>query len=102
MVSLKTNVILYHCLKLQQVLQGLLQASESVIVTKEMAAQLLVHEATHVFYDRLVDQDDRVCFYQCVSDELHNYFKVKKNNLARGEAGRDFKTLLRDKFYGRM
>ncbi|KAM5165262.1 dynein axonemal heavy chain 14 [Mantella aurantiaca] len=59
-----------------KVLQGLLQANESVIVTKEMAAQLLVHEATRVFHDRLVDGGDRENFYQSVSDELHNYFKV--------------------------
>ncbi|KAM9316864.1 dynein axonemal heavy chain 14 [Gastrophryne carolinensis] len=59
-----------------KVLRGLLQASESVIVTKEMATQLLIHEATRVFCDRLVDQRDREIFFQCLSDELHNYFKV--------------------------
>ncbi|XP_063775070.1 dynein axonemal heavy chain 14 isoform X3 [Pseudophryne corroboree] len=59
-----------------KVLQGLLQANESVTVTKDMAAQLLVHEASRVFQDRLVDSGDREIFYQCLADELHSYFKV--------------------------
>uniref|UniRef100_A0A8C5PZV6 AAA+ ATPase domain-containing protein n=1 Tax=Leptobrachium leishanense TaxID=445787 RepID=A0A8C5PZV6_9ANUR len=59
-----------------KVLQGLLQANETVIVTKENAAQLLSHEASRVFHDRLVEDKDREIFYQCLSDELHNYFKM--------------------------
>ncbi|CAH2255707.1 dynein heavy chain 14, axonemal [Pelobates cultripes] len=59
-----------------KVLQGLLQANGSVIVTKENAAQLLSHEVTRVFHDRLVEDRDREIFYQCLSDELHNYFKI--------------------------
>ncbi|XP_066451266.1 dynein axonemal heavy chain 14 isoform X2 [Eleutherodactylus coqui] len=59
-----------------KVLQGLFQASESVIITKDMAVQLLVHETTRVFHDRLVDAEDREIFYQCLSEELLNYFKI--------------------------
>ncbi|XP_075057079.1 dynein axonemal heavy chain 14 [Mixophyes fleayi] len=59
-----------------KVLQGLLQANETVTVTKDMAAQLLVHEITRVFHDRLVDRGDREIFYQCLSHELHSYFKI--------------------------
>ncbi|KAM8945402.1 dynein axonemal heavy chain 14 [Pelodytes ibericus] len=59
-----------------KVLQGMLQANESVIITKETAAQLLSHEAARVFHDRLVGDEDREVFYQCLSDELHNYFKI--------------------------
>ncbi|XP_069464806.1 dynein axonemal heavy chain 14 [Ambystoma mexicanum] len=59
-----------------KVLQGLLQASESVIVSKESTAQFFLHEATRVFHDRLVETSDREMFYQFLSDELHNYFKV--------------------------
>ena len=57
-------------------IQGLLQASDSVIVSKENAAQLFAHEATRVFHDRLVSSDDRALFYQFLSDSLHDYFKV--------------------------
>ncbi|XP_078503488.1 dynein axonemal heavy chain 14 [Lissotriton helveticus] len=59
-----------------KVLQGLLQASESVIISKESTAQFFLHEATRVFHDRLVGGPDRELFYQFLSDELHNYFKV--------------------------
>ncbi|XP_056424426.1 dynein axonemal heavy chain 14 isoform X2 [Hyla sarda] len=59
-----------------KVLRGLFQASEAVIITKDMAAQLFVHETTRVFHDRLVDAGDREIFYQCMSEELLNYFKV--------------------------
>ncbi|KAM4770854.1 dynein axonemal heavy chain 14 [Rhinophrynus dorsalis] len=59
-----------------KVLQGLLQANESVIVTKDAAALLLVNEITRVFHDRLVEGKDRDMFYQFLSDELHNYFKI--------------------------
>ncbi|KAM3930843.1 dynein axonemal heavy chain 14 [Leptodactylus fuscus] len=59
-----------------KVLQGLFQASESIIITKDMAAQLLVHETSRVFHDRLVDAADREIFYQCLSEEVLNYFKI--------------------------
>ena len=60
-----------------QVIQGLLQASESVIVSKDAAAQLFAHEATRVFHDRLVSAEDRQLFYQFLCDSLHDYFKVR-------------------------
>eukprot|EP00079_Xenopus_tropicalis_P035681 XP_017949452.1 PREDICTED: dynein heavy chain 14, axonemal [Xenopus tropicalis] len=59
-----------------KVLQGLLQASESVTVTRDSAALLLAHEATRVFHDRLTQAADREQFFQFLSDELHNYFKI--------------------------
>ena len=52
------------------------QADESVIVSREMVAQLFAHEATRIFHDRLTDDNDRKTFYQFLSDDLHNYFKV--------------------------
>ncbi|XP_071996145.1 dynein axonemal heavy chain 14 isoform X2 [Engystomops pustulosus] len=59
-----------------KVLQGLFQANESVIITKDLAAQLLVHETTRIFHDRLVDAGDRENFYQYLSEEILNYFKI--------------------------
>lgn len=60
-----------------QVIQGLLQANEAVIVGKDNCAQLFAHEATRVFHDRLVSPEDRRTFFQILSDNLHNYFKVR-------------------------
>ncbi|XP_050405705.2 dynein axonemal heavy chain 6, partial [Patella vulgata] len=62
---------------LSKVIQGLLQANDSVIVSKDSCAQLLAHEATRVFHDRLVDTQDRMTFFDVLSDNLHDYFKVK-------------------------
>ncbi|ESO83512.1 hypothetical protein LOTGIDRAFT_133247 [Lottia gigantea] len=61
---------------LSKVIQGLLQAHNSVIVSKDNCAQLLAHEATRVFHDRLVDNTDRMAFFDILSDNLHDYFKV--------------------------
>ncbi|XP_019625905.1 PREDICTED: LOW QUALITY PROTEIN: dynein heavy chain 6, axonemal-like [Branchiostoma belcheri] len=61
---------------LSEVIRGLLQADETVIVSRETAAQLFAHEATRVFHDRLVDDVDRMQFHAFLSDDLHNYFKV--------------------------
>ncbi|XP_022090728.1 dynein heavy chain 6, axonemal-like isoform X2 [Acanthaster planci] len=62
---------------LSKVIQGLLQADETVITSTDSAALLLAHEATRVFHDRLVDEPDRIRFFEFLADDLHNYFKVK-------------------------
>ncbi|GFO34548.1 dynein heavy chain 1, axonemal, partial [Plakobranchus ocellatus] len=62
---------------LSQVIQGLLQAHESVIMGKENCAQLLAHEATRIFHDRLTNQADRTTFFQILAETLHDYFKVR-------------------------
>ncbi|XP_074844510.1 dynein axonemal heavy chain 14, partial [Carettochelys insculpta] len=59
-----------------KVLQGLLQAHKSVIVSKETAALLFVHEAARVLHDRLIESSEKELFYQFLSNELHNYFKI--------------------------
>ncbi|WAR20146.1 DYH6-like protein, partial [Mya arenaria] len=60
-----------------KVIQGMLQAHNSVVVSRDSAAQLFAHEATRVFHDRLISSEDRNLFYQFLSDNLHDYFKVK-------------------------
>ncbi|KAL5008122.1 hypothetical protein ScPMuIL_013703 [Solemya velum] len=61
---------------LSKVIQGLMRSHESVIISKDNCAQLVAHEATRVFHDRLVSRDDRQTFFQILSDNLHDYFKV--------------------------
>lgn len=53
-----------------------MQANEAVIVGKESCAQIFAHEATRVFHDRLVSSQDRRTFFEILSDNLHDYFKV--------------------------
>lgn len=62
-----------------QVIQGMLQAHSSVLVSKDNAAQLFAHEATRVFHDRLICSEDRNIFYQYLADNLHDYFKASVN-----------------------
>ncbi|XP_059157269.1 dynein axonemal heavy chain 6-like [Physella acuta] len=62
---------------LSKVIQGMLQAHSSVIMGKENCAQLLAHEATRVFHDRLINHEDREVFFQILADNLHDYFKVR-------------------------
>ncbi|XP_067943512.1 dynein axonemal heavy chain 6-like [Watersipora subatra] len=61
---------------LSQVIQGLLQANEEVIVNRDLCAQLLAHEVTRTFHDRLISIADREKFYGFLSEMLHDYFKV--------------------------
>ncbi|CAG5136729.1 unnamed protein product, partial [Candidula unifasciata] len=62
---------------LSKVIQGMLQAHESVIVGKEHFVQLFAHETTRVFHDRLTCSADRTTFFQILADNLHAYFKVR-------------------------
>ncbi|XP_042301519.1 LOW QUALITY PROTEIN: dynein axonemal heavy chain 14 [Sceloporus undulatus] len=59
-----------------KVLEGLLQAHRSVIVSKETTALFFVHEAARVFHDRLIDSSEKEIFYHFLSNELNNYFKI--------------------------
>ena len=57
-------------------IQGLLQANEDVVVNRDLCAQLLAHEVTRTFHDRLICQEDREKFFVFLSEMLHDYFKV--------------------------
>uniref|UniRef100_A0A7N4NFS6 Guanylate kinase-like domain-containing protein n=1 Tax=Sarcophilus harrisii TaxID=9305 RepID=A0A7N4NFS6_SARHA len=59
-----------------KLLSGLLQANKSVIVSKETLALFFVHEATRVFHDRLIDSEERIYFFQLLSNELEIYFEL--------------------------
>nr|XP_039247972.1 dynein heavy chain 6, axonemal-like [Styela clava] len=61
---------------LSAIIKGVLQANETVVVSRETIAHLFAHEATRVFHDRLIDQQDRKTFFNFLSDDLHNYFKI--------------------------
>ncbi|XP_038617180.1 dynein heavy chain 14, axonemal [Tachyglossus aculeatus] len=67
---------MFNLRDLFKLLQGLLQAHKTVIVSKETTALLLVHEATRVFHDRLIEPTERNLFHQFLSKELGNYFKI--------------------------
>ncbi|XP_035825271.1 dynein heavy chain 6, axonemal [Aplysia californica] len=62
---------------LSKVIQGLLQAHDTVVMGKDNCAQLFAHETTRVFHDRLINTEDRQTFFQILSETLHDYFKVR-------------------------
>uniref|UniRef100_A0A8I6AN36 Dynein axonemal heavy chain 14 n=1 Tax=Rattus norvegicus TaxID=10116 RepID=A0A8I6AN36_RAT len=59
-----------------KLLLGLMQADKSVINSKETVALLLVHEASRVFHDRLIEPKEKSLFYQILSTELQNHMQV--------------------------
>ncbi|XP_013921881.1 PREDICTED: dynein heavy chain 14, axonemal [Thamnophis sirtalis] len=74
---------IFNLRDLFKVLEGLLQAHKSVIVSKETTALLFMHESTRIFHDRLVDLAEKETFYQFLSNELHNYFKIGLNGIGK-------------------
>ncbi|EDO42194.1 predicted protein [Nematostella vectensis] len=62
---------------LSKLIEGMLQAHPTIITIREHFAQLLAHEASRVFHDRLINQDDRAYFYDVLSKQLHLGFKVR-------------------------
>lgn len=61
---------------LSQVIGGLMQADETVIINRENSIQMFAHEATRVFHDRLVDVADCSTYFGLLSSVLYNNFKV--------------------------
>ncbi|XP_046903615.1 dynein axonemal heavy chain 6-like [Hypomesus transpacificus] len=59
-----------------KVIQGLMQADDSELISEEAMAYLFAHEASRVFQDRLVCDQDRELFHQILSNELQFHFKV--------------------------
>ncbi|XP_031192756.1 dynein heavy chain 14, axonemal isoform X3 [Mastomys coucha] len=59
-----------------KLLLGLMQADKNVINSKEMIALLLVHEASRVFHDRLIEPREKNLFYQLLSTEVQNHLQI--------------------------
>ena len=53
-----------------------MQADDSELISEEAMAYLFAHEASRVFQDRLVCDQDRELFHQILSNELQFHFKV--------------------------
>ncbi|XP_060221083.1 dynein axonemal heavy chain 14 [Meriones unguiculatus] len=60
-----------------KLLLGLMQADRSVIYSKRMAALLLVHEASRVFHDRLIEPSEKILFYQLLSKEVQKHLQIQ-------------------------
>jgi dynein heavy chain len=51
---------------------GLLQAHSQAVTTRESIALLFAHEATRVFHDRLVEEEDRRFFSRVLVETMDN------------------------------
>ena len=73
-----TTVSIFNCLSFHfQVIHGLLQAHHTTTKSREHWMELVCHETTRVFYDRLTDEKDRGIFCNIVARALKDSFKVK-------------------------
>jgi len=64
-----------------RVIRGVLLTPASHMTEGDKLIRLWVHEVYRVFYDRLVDDDDRLSFFSIVKDTLNKYFKVSMDKL---------------------
>ena len=60
-----------------QVVNGLLHAHPTTIKTKDNFVELLLHELSRVFLDRLIDGTDRKIFHEIILDQFHDVLKMK-------------------------
>ncbi|XP_074648811.1 dynein axonemal heavy chain 3-like [Tubulanus polymorphus] len=64
-----------------RVIQGVLLVPASVMTEGDKLIRLWVHEIYRVFYDRLIDDDDRVAFFSIVKEECNNAFKISMDKV---------------------
>ena len=61
---------LFFNIFLFKVILGLLQAHSQAVTTRDSMALLFAHEATRVFHDRLVAEEDRQFFFEVLVDKI--------------------------------
>ncbi len=59
-----------------RVVRGVLLTPKTHLTEGDKLIRLWVHEVYRVFYDRLVDDQDRLQFFDIVKETLHQFFKV--------------------------
>ena len=64
-----------------RVIRGILLVPSSHMTEGDKLMRLWTHEVYRVFYDRLIDDDDRLKFFDIVKEMLHEYFKVNADKL---------------------
>lgn len=58
-----------------RVIHGCLLIKKSAVQNKQVMIRLFVHEVFRVFYDRLVEDDDRTWLFNLVKDIVKEHFK---------------------------
>ncbi|XP_058476444.1 dynein axonemal heavy chain 3-like [Solea solea] len=64
-----------------RVIRGVLLAPYTHMKDEEKLIRLWIHEVYRVFYDRLIDEEDKVTFFDIVKDKTTNFFKKSMEKL---------------------
>lgn len=67
---------IFNLRDLSRLVNGLMQSSPTVIITRENLVDLFGHECIRVFNDRLVSVDDNATFYFHLNETIFDYFKI--------------------------
>uniref|UniRef100_A0A7S1KN20 Dynein-1, subspecies f n=1 Tax=Percolomonas cosmopolitus TaxID=63605 RepID=A0A7S1KN20_9EUKA len=70
---------------MSKVFQGIFEADHESMDNTAQATRLWVHECYRVFYDRLIDDEDRNWFYAQICEQLSNTFSTKWGSLFKPE-----------------
>lgn len=71
---------IFNLRDLSKLVNGLMQASSMVVVSKDNLIDLFVHESIRVFNDRLISLEDNIIFYDHLAETVIDYFKIPINN----------------------
>ncbi|KAI5076359.1 hypothetical protein GOP47_0008424 [Adiantum capillus-veneris] len=66
---------------LSKVIQGVLRADPKHTESETSIVSLWLHEAMRVFQDRLINEEDRLWFSNCLADQLEKQFKLQWNEV---------------------
>lgn len=69
-----------------RVIRGVLLIPSSHMTEGDKVMRLWTHEVYRVFYDRLIDDKDRLQFFEIVKEMLQQYFKMSIDKLLSGLA----------------
>ncbi|XP_030596674.1 dynein heavy chain 3, axonemal isoform X2 [Archocentrus centrarchus] len=64
-----------------RVIQGVLLAPYTSMKDEDKLIRLWIHEVYRVFYDRLIDDEDKETFFNIVKDKTSNFFKKSLDKL---------------------
>lgn len=64
-----------------RVIRGVLLVPKTHLTEGDKLTRLWVHEVYRVFYDRLIDDEDREKFFDIVKEMLQQYFKMSIDKL---------------------
>eukprot|EP00111_Clytia_hemisphaerica_P023720 TCONS_00069889-protein len=70
---------MFNIRDITKVVTGVLHASSTVIRTKDQFIELLIHETSRIFLDRLINEEDENIFNLVLLDQIHDFLKTKWN-----------------------